>query len=192
MTLHIALVHFPTVDKQGDVAATSITNLDIHDLARAGRTYGVDGLWIIHPYQPMQRYTEKVLRHWIDGWGGSYNPTRREALSFARLASDLGDMATQIEAENPGREVVWVATSARQQRNRLTYAQMREWLAKPDDPRIFCLLFGTGSGLHQCVMEEMDHILEPIHGPTDWNHLSVRAAAGIILDRLLGLGRNVV
>jgi len=192
MTLHIALVHFPTVDKQGAVAATSITNLDIHDLARAGRTYGVDGLWILHPYPAMHRYTEKVLRHWLEGWGGSYNPTRREALAFAHLASDLGEMATKLEVMYPGREIVWVATSARMQRNRLTYARMREWLADPNDQRVFCLLFGTGSGLHTCVMEEMDYVLEPIYGPTDWNHLSVRAAAGIIMDRLLGLGRSVI
>jgi len=32
----------------------------------------------------------------------------------------------------------------------------------------------------------MDMLLEPIEGYTDYNHLSVRSAAAIILDRLLG------
>ena len=36
------------------------------------------------------------------------------------------------------------------------------------------------------VMEKFDYILEPIYGPCDYNHLPVRAAVAIILDRLLG------
>jgi hypothetical protein len=66
---------------------------------------------------------------------------------------------------------------------------MREWLDDPAENRVFVLIFGTGWGLHDDVIQEMDFMLEPIWGPTDWNHLSVRAAAGIILDRLRGLGR---
>ncbi len=189
MPLHIALVHHPTVDKQGAVAATSVTNLDIHDLSRAGRTYGVDGMWIVHPYPAMHQYVRRVLSHWTEGWGSAYNPTRAESLHVTELAEDLGQVATRLEAMYPGREIVWVATSARKTTNTVSYQEMREWLHDPSDERVFCLLFGTGWGLHACVLEEMDYILEPIYGPTPWNHLSVRAAAGIILDRLLGLGR---
>jgi hypothetical protein len=35
-------------------------------------------------------------------------------------------------------------------------------------------------------MEQADYILEPIYGPGEYNHLSVRSAVAIILDRLLG------
>jgi hypothetical protein len=31
-----------------------------------------------------------------------------------------------------------------------------------------------------------DYTLKPIYGPVDYNHLSVRAACAIILDRLRG------
>lgn len=189
MNLHLALVHHPTVDKRGDVAATSVTNLDIHDLSRIGRTYGAAGIWIVHPHEPMQAYVRKVFGHWKDGWGAAYNVTRKEALDRTHLASDLPELEARMEELHPGRQIVWVATSARRAVNCLTYQQMRDWLEDPEDSRIFVLIFGTGWGLHPTVIEEMDYVLEPIHGPTDWNHLSVRAAAGIIVDRLLGHGR---
>jgi hypothetical protein len=188
--VHLVLVHHPTIDKQGDVAATSVTNLDIHDLSRVGCTYGVAGMWIVHPVEGMLRYVEKVLDHWTAGWGAAYNPRRRESLLATHVARDLGEVADQLEALHPGRPLVWVATSARQRPNTVSFAAMRRWLHDPADPRVFCILFGTGWGLHPCVLEEMDFILEPIQGPTPWNHLSVRAAAGIVMDRLLGRGRD--
>lgn len=189
MPLHVLLMHFPTVDKQRDVAATSVTNLDIHDLARAGTTYGIDGLWIVHPHPPMHRYVEKVLEHWQRGWGAAYNPTRRESLEMTRLAADMGEVAAQLEALYPGREQVWIGTSARRAANPLPWREFRRWLEDPQDRRVFCLLFGTGWGLHASVIEEMDYMLEPIMGPTPWNHLSVRAAVAIYLDRLLARDR---
>ena len=48
------------------------------------------------------------------------------------------------------------------------------------------ILFGTGFGLTDEVMDSSYKILEPIRGNTKYNHLSVRSAVSIILDRLLG------
>ncbi|MCP4198996.1 MAG: RNA methyltransferase, partial [Proteobacteria bacterium] len=36
------------------------------------------------------------------------------------------------------------------------------------------------------VLTSSDAVLAPIGDPDDWNHLSVRGAVAIILDRLLG------
>ncbi len=47
------------------------------------------------------------------------------------------------------------------------------------------LLFGTGWGLTQEVKDSSDYVLAPIEGK-GYNHLSVRSAVAIILDRLLG------
>jgi hypothetical protein len=47
------------------------------------------------------------------------------------------------------------------------------------------LLFGTGWGLADEVLEAADALLPPLAGPSGYNHLSVRAAAAIVLDRLL-------
>ena len=48
------------------------------------------------------------------------------------------------------------------------------------------LVFGTAWGLTDDFMDRADHILEPLGGPETYNHLSVRSAAAIIVDRLLG------
>jgi len=77
-----------------------------------------------------------------------------------------------------------VVTSARTGRERTSFAEMQEMLRKDSSPVL--LLLGTGWGLTEEVLAESDYILEAIEGGTDYNHLSVRSAAAIILDRLLG------
>lgn len=184
MSLHLALVHFPTVDKHGQTVCTSVTNLDMHDLSRAGMTYGAERVWVVHPYEPQKRFLRRVLRHWLKGWGAAYNPSRRESLSQTELADDLLEVASRIEALE-GRRPVFVGTSARPNAHSVSYKALRRRMeAETETP--FCLVFGTGWGLHPEALESMELILDPIYGPTDWNHLSVRAAVGIILDRLRG------
>ena len=51
----------------------------------------------------------------------------------------------------------------------------------------YLLVFGTGWGIAGEVIERADHCIEPIRGPSDYNHLSVRSAVSIVLDRLLGI-----
>lgn len=179
----LALVHYPTVNKHGAVVATSITNLDIHDLSRAARTYGVERVYLVHPYEGQQQFLATVLGHWRDGWGADYNPTRRDALDVAEGALDLGDVASRIAGRH-GARPAFVATSARPHPNAVTFDGLRARIAGTAEP--VCLVFGTGWGLHPEVMAEMDLILEPIRGRTGWNHLSVRSAVSIILDRLFG------
>lgn len=55
-------------------------------------------------------------------------------------------------------------------------------LNEPGAPLV--LVLGTGWGLVEEILEKADVILEPIRGMGDYNHLSVRAAAAIMLDRL--------
>ena len=55
-----------------------------------------------------------------------------------------------------------------------------------EDDKPYLLLFGTGWGLTDEVMSMSDYILEPIRANSKYNHLSVRAAVAIILDRLFG------
>lgn len=185
MSLSIALLHHPMTDKRGDVVTTSITNLDIHDLARASLTFGLQRFFLVHPVPTQRAFAEKVLAHWTEGWGSTYNVTRKEALGIVRLAPDLGEVAEELEAESPGRDARFIATSARRYPNALAFPRLREMLAsEPDVP--YCLVFGTGWGLHPLVFEDMDFVLEPIQGGGNWNHLSVRAAVAIILDRLCG------
>jgi hypothetical protein len=184
MSLHVALVHFPIINKAREAVCTSVTNLDLHDISRAGTTYGAAGVWIVHPYEPQQRFIRRVMRHWTEGWGAGYNPSRKESLARTHLIADLGEVARRIEAEE-GRPPLFVGTHAAPTDNQVTYRQLRARLAaEPGTP--FCVVFGTGWGLHPEAMEMMDLMLEPVYGAGEWNHLSVRAAIGIILDRLAG------
>jgi hypothetical protein len=57
-----------------------------------------------------------------------------------------------------------------------------------DETTPFFILFGTGWGLTQEVKDSSDYVLAPIDGK-GYNHLSVRSAVAIILDRLLGEDR---
>ncbi len=187
MPLHLALVHYPIVDKTGRTVCTSVTNLDLHDLSRAATTYGADGVWIVHPYEAQQRFLRRVLRHWQEGWGAAYNRTRQESLAATHLVADLDEVRDRILARE-GSPPAFVGTSARPSGNPIGFAGMRR-LLEEDPAGCYCLVFGTGWGLHPETLTEMDLMLEPVYGPGKWNHLSVRAAVAIILDRLCGRDR---
>lgn len=186
MSFHVALVHYPITDKHGAAVCTSITNLDLHDISRAGTTYGTETVWLVHPYEAQRRFISRVMRHWTQGWGATYNPSRCESLARTELVADLGEVARLIESRE-GRRPLLVGTHAAPLANSVSYAALRRRIdTEPEQP--FLIVFGTGWGLHPEMMEQMDYMLEPIWGPTPWNHLSVRAAIGIIMDRLRGLG----
>lgn len=180
--LAIALVHFPTVNKEGRTVATSVTNFDIHDIARASRTYGVDRYYIVTPIELQQQFTQRIIMHWVEGPGAEYNPSRHDALMGVEVASDLSDVGDRIERDF-GRQPLWVATSAKPYPRQLSIATLRDRLAAGE---AVCLIFGTGYGLHPELIELADTTLEPISGPTPFRHLSVRSAVSIYLDRLLG------
>jgi hypothetical protein len=181
--IYCALVHYPIVDKHGALVSTSVTNLDIHDISRSARTYGLDGYYIVTPIESQHWLVNRILTHWNTGWGSTYNENRKEALAQTHCTTDIGTLADSI-TEAEGQAPVFVITSAKRYSNSISYAAMRELLDQDGPPVV--LLFGTGWGLHPEIIAEADLVLEPIFGRGSFNHLSVRAAAAIIFDRLLG------
>jgi tRNA (guanine37-N1)-methyltransferase len=181
--LYIALLHHPVYDKNGAVVTTAVTNMDIHDIARAAKTYGLKRFYVVTPVKALQKLSLKIIAHWEEGYGAAYNPTRKEALALARVSDTLDDAILDVERDAGGKPQI-IATSARPGGRRTSFARLRNMLRV--DPAPFLLLLGTGWGLTDEVLAQSDHILEPIEGGTDYNHLSVRSAAAVILDRLLG------
>ena len=181
--LYLALLHYPVYDKDRKVVTTSITNMDIHDIARSARTYGVKRYFVVTPVRTLQALAEKILDHWEHGYGSTYNETRKDALALVTLANDL-DSAIQTIQQEAGERPRLVATSARAGARRVTFAEMRRRVEAANPPLL--LILGTGWGLTEEVLERADDILEPIRGVGEYNHLSVRAAAAILLDRLRG------
>ncbi len=183
LRLYMALLHYPVYDKNGQVVTTAVTNMDIHDIARSARTYGVKRFYIVTPVKALQKLAFKIITHWEQGYGSQYNQTRKEALALARLKDTLDDVILDVEQEC-GSKPKLVVTSARPGGKRTFFTELREMLIRDVQP--FLLLLGTGWGLTDTVLAQSDYLLEPIDGGTDYNHLSVRSAAAIILDRLLG------
>jgi len=185
----VALMHYPVLGKQGDIITSSLTNLDIHDIARSCKTYGIDRFYIVHPVRMLRRLAEKIQTHWLEGFGSTYNPNRREAIELISLNPDFDDVLIDLERRNRRLPKI-VVTSAIEQGTTKTYDQFRGDLLLSDNEHL--ILFGTGWGMAPELMDRADVRLEPICGPTEWNHLSVRAAAAITFDRLFGGTRDGV
>jgi len=181
--VYVALLHYPVYDKNRQIVTTAVTNMDIHDIARSGRTYGIKGFFVVIPVKALQRLALKIIDHWERGYGSQYNATRKEALALARVKDTLDDVLIDLEQEYGVRPRI-VVTSARAGGRRTSFAQLQDMLRNTTHP--FLIILGTGWGLTETIISQSDYVLEALEGWTDYNHLSVRSAAAIILDRLLG------
>ncbi|MDI6688413.1 MAG: RNA methyltransferase, partial [Desulfobacterales bacterium] len=74
--LYVALTHYPVVNKNGGTITSAVTNLDLHDMSRAAKTYGVRSLYIVTPLADQKEFVEKIISHWLSGYGSIYNPKR--------------------------------------------------------------------------------------------------------------------
>jgi hypothetical protein len=180
--LYLGLVHHPIYDKRKEVVATAITNFDIHDIARCAKTFGVGGFYIITPLESQVQLAERIIHHWREGVGSVYNPTRKESFSLVRISRTIDEADREISALWQTK-VKKVATGASPHSRNIDYGFFRKLLKDEKTP--FFLLFGTGWGLTEEVKDSSDYVLAPIGGK-GYNHLSVRSAVAIILDRLLG------
>jgi hypothetical protein len=178
------LVHHPVHDRSRAVVTSAITNLDLHDISRSSLTYGLSDLFIVHPVAAQRLLAERVREHWISGSGARRIPDRTPAISLLRVVPTLDDA---LSALGPGARL-WV-TSAKGSGDLLDYPAARAEL-EADGPPVL-IVFGTGWGLGDAITERAHARLSSISGrrADGYNHLSVRAAAAIIFDRLLSLQR---
>ncbi len=175
--------------------------MDIHDIARSARTYGVKRYFIVTPLEDQHELVGRILQYWNSDSVREYHPDRFEAVSLVRLAHDFNEVKAAIRAEcskdyDGDPEVV--LPDARPLPNPVSYAELRRELQEtapgnksPESSRPLVIVFGTGWGVSDSFYPEVHRILAPVYGPEGgreggYNHLSVRAAAAIILDRLFG------
>lgn len=183
--LYVALIHYPVVNRAGDVVASAVTNLDLHDISRAAKTYGVRQYYVVTPLKDQQELIRRIISHWVEGAGARYNPKRREAMALISLVDSFEEACRQIQSHGHGNPVS-VVTSAKRGIRSIDFDHLRRRLQN-GTPHV--LVFGTAWGLSESFISEADFILQPVEGTTDYNHLSVRSAAAIVLDRLMGKGR---
>ncbi len=182
MKIYVALVHYPVLNRKGETITSAVTNLDIHDIARVAATYDLEAYFVVTPLPEQQELVRELTGHWIDG--GSSNTDRKTALSMVRIVSSLEEIRRQIKDET-GHPPVMIATSARRQGRVAGWQELRREIDQGkyrDVPLL--LLFGTASGLADQVFKEVDATLEPIEPQRLYNHLSVRSAVAITIDRL--------
>lgn len=178
----VALLHYPVYDKNLRVVASAVTNLDLHDIARLARTFGLFRYYVVTPVAEQRILAERIRSHWQVGYGANYNPMRREALELIRVVPGLDDVLAELES-NYNRPAKIVVTGAKARTNTVSCRKLRLLIQETEHP--YLLLFGTGWGLAEEIFDRADFVLEPIMGAGDYNHLSVRAATAIILDRMM-------
>jgi hypothetical protein len=191
---YVILLHSPVVNRAGETVVTSVTNLDLHDISRTALTYGAKALYIVTPIEDQHQLISEILEHWKIEKYATRHPDRAEALNLVKLAWSFEDAKVDI-LKVEGEEPEVVLTSAKEDpyfidkipEQCVTTAEFRakaEAIARP-----LAIVFGTGWGVSKEFYPEVDWALKPLCGATKkgYNHLSVRAASGIIMDRLFGL-----
>lgn len=182
--LSFCLLHYPVLLEGKKCGASSLTNLDIHDIARISRSYGMGPFYVVTPLEDQLRLLQAILRHWQAAEGPA-RKDRSRALSLVRGVRSLEDAMEQAAARS-GTTPRLVATSAAWPEKKraappLTPAAVRGWLR--EGPVLLCL--GTARGLAPEVLARCDGRMRPLRFLGD-NHLSVRSAAAILADRILG------
>lgn len=178
--LYIALLHFPMRNREGQVVATALTSLDVPDIARTARTYGVHRFFIVHPLESQRRIAERLREFWL---AEEEVPSRREALELVAIRADLEEVYEEIAALE-GQPPWMLGTTARA--HLLPYPKVSWEEARRRMREVPTLvLFGTGHGMTDELLAACDALLPAVRAG-GYNHLSVRAAVAIILDRLKG------
>ena len=180
--IYLGLVHYPVYNKAGETITSGITNLDVHDISRSCLTYDVKKYYLIHPNQRQKEIFERLLNFWKSEVATFYNPHRVDALTVINLAETIEDTIKYINNQE-GNDPILITTTARYRQDQISFDFTKELIETSERPIL--LLFGTGNGLHDSIHDMADHVLVPIQATAKYNHLSVRSAVAIILDRLL-------
>jgi hypothetical protein len=181
--LFVALIHYPVLNRNGRIVTSSITSLDLHDIARSANTYGVRAIYVVHPVAEQREFAVRVVDHWRLDYGRLYDSRRREALDLIEVVENLGAALKAAKTVAKAFPLL-VYTSARESSG-VSFEELRRKVENSDSPPMM-LMFGTGFGLAPAMRERADIVLNAVRGPGEYNHLSVRAAASVILDRLAG------
>ncbi len=160
---------------------TSITNLDVHDISRTCMTYGITQYHVINPLKSMHDLFERITGFWQSNVARKYNADRSDALQILKFMKSVDDSIAEITKQE-GIEPIIVTTTAIKRDAQIGFGQLKQIVETGDKPVL--LIFGTGNGLANEIHQSADYVLEPIYGTNNYNHLSVRSAVAIILDRI--------
>lgn len=183
---YAVLLHNDVMMPDGRVSESSVTSIDIHDIARSSKTYGIKNYFVVTRIKAQQDLVKKFLNFWQDGYGTEMNKNRSEAIENVNCFEELDDVIKHIK-EIEKKDPLCIVTSSRREipHERMInyFDQKKVWAF--NRPIIF--IFGTAHGISPELMNKIDFRLIPIEGIEDFNFLSVRSAAAIVFDRWLGI-----
>lgn len=182
--LSFCLFHYPVRLEENRIGVSSLTNLDVHDIARISQSYGMGSFFVLTPDARQQEILAAILRHWLSGAGARSHPDRKNALEKVvpvLNSSELRKKAMQYYGCEPDFILTSAAPPGRKHGSLVSALDIRRSLARK--PALICL--GTARGLVDYRLDFDCKRLRPLRFLDD-NHLSVRAAAAIIADRILG------
>lgn len=183
---YVVLMHSDVlIGPERHIGTTSVMSIDIHDIARSSATYAIEKFFIVTPLKDQQKIVQNFLSFWQEGMGVSYNKSRHEALDRVVVQSTLDQVIDDI-TKTTGKKPLLLITSARPVSGKQSISFDDQELVWQED-RPVLLIFGTGKGLADTIIKQADYVLKPIYGFAAFNHLSVRSAVGIALDRWLGI-----
>ncbi len=180
--LSFCLCHFPVHLEQGRIGSSSLTNLDVHDIGRISHSYGMCPFFILLSLKEQREILDNILRHWNNLDNPQTNQDRKKALSQVFPVQSFAELEEKATAYY-GLRPIFIVSSA-------SWPDRKQILT-PEDVRRICqnypaiILLGTARGLDLKSLAFNFDILRPLRF-LDENHLSVRAAAAIIADRILG------
>jgi tRNA (guanine37-N1)-methyltransferase len=182
--VYVLQLHHPVFDKNGRKSTTAVTGMDLHDIARACRTYGVKKYIVVTPLKVQRDLVKKVSSHWVEGYGAEFNPDRAEAMRGIKTSDTLNRALEWIESKEKSFPFT-IATTAGERDGTTSWVTLKERVLRGKRPVAF--IFGTGWGLCDEVFASSDSVMSPISGGLNgYNHLSVRSAVSITLDRFFG------
>ncbi len=179
---YLVLMHTDVVLPNDTVGETSVTSIDVHDIARSARTYGVERVYIVTPLADQQKIVNRLLTYWQEA-GSSENVNRHDALARVELAESLESVICKIQETYANPCLIGTTAQAGDEPYITYYDQDVIW----QQYDAVVAILGTARGLSNAVRTRCTYMFDPIEGMTTFNHLSVRSAAAVMLDRWLGV-----
>lgn len=179
MNLYLGLVHYPVKGKQGETITSSVTNIDLHDIARTCTTFGVKKYFIITPLEEQKNIVQRIITHWETENNKAYHPDRSKAFESIQIVESIEKVQSMIQ-EQENHELKTITTAAKKNLGDIGINTFNHIL----DKNPILLLFGTSWGLDQKVIDQGFAKLNPIEGVDNYNHLSVRSAVAIYLHEI--------
>jgi tRNA (guanine37-N1)-methyltransferase len=165
-------------DRLGAEIAATVDEFDYFDAARLCLTYDVRWLFVVTPVPAQRELAARLVRH----GAAADREESRGVFDRTLIVEDLHDLAARAQ-HDAGSRPVYVATTARSWPDAVPWSELarRSTAGTP-----LVLLFGKAWGLTDTVVQAADVRAQPFRGPAAYNHLSVRSALAIALDRLRG------